>query len=229
MRLAITHRYRFAEASPLVGEELAGAERWDALRTQTHGAFALAATRAAQEARADADETARRRAEALDAVIGDRTVASYGAGTGITELWLKRLRPSRRVVIGEFAPLTALRLGEVMPDVQVALHDFLVDEPLPADLHLFFRVDTELTNAAFAELLHRFAARNVVVVATELLGPRALARELATRLRRGTTRAGLVRTRGVFESLWAPTHDAHRLRIADLDGWLLEPRRPNGG
>ena len=224
MRLAITHRFRFGGDRALVGEELAGAERWDALRMRTQGPFALPDTRASLEARADADDVARRRAEALDAVVGDRTLASYGAGTGVTELWLSRLRPTRQLVVADFAPETVRRLAALLPELEVHEHDLRTDGPLDADLHLFLRIDTEFDDDAFRGVLRRFADVPLLVVATELLSVRAMARELAARLRADTTRAGLVRSRGAFEALWTPTHTARRLRVADLHGWLLEPR-----
>lgn len=142
----------------------------------------------------------------------------------MTELWLARLRPGRRLVVAEFAPETVERLAALFPEAEVVRHDLRTDRPLAADTHLLLRVDTELDHRAFRAVLARLARQRVLVVATELLTPRALARELRTRLRPGATRAGLVRSRGAFEALFAPTHDARRLRVHDLHGWLLEPR-----
>ena len=228
MKLEITHRFRFGSERTLVGPELAGRERWDALRLGSQGPFALPGTRVELEALADADELTRRRAEELDALIGARTLASYGVGTAVLELWLARIRPARHLVVTEFAPETADRLLSLLPELEVHHHDLRRDGPLEADIHLFFRIDTELADGTFRDVLGRFAGARVVVAATELLTLRALARELSTRLRGDATRAGVVRTRDVFESLWESTHDAQRLAIADLHGWLLEPRAARG-
>lgn len=224
MKLAIPHYFDFGAERALVGGELSGAEGWDALRLRTRGAFALPSTREELEARADADALVRERARAIDAVAAARSLASYGAGTGVLELWLGRLRPERSLVVTEFAPATVGALARLLPEFEVRLHDLRKDPPLPAALHLLHRVDTELDDAAFRELLIRFGSVPLLVVATEVLGPRALARELTTRLRPGATRAGLVRSRGAFEALWRPTHVARPLRVHDLQGWLLEPR-----
>jgi hypothetical protein len=43
---------------------------------------------------------------------------------------------------------------------------------------------------------------------------------------RRLTRAGWLRTRYAFEALWRDTHDAQPLRLYDLEGWALTPRRP---
>jgi hypothetical protein len=224
MRLAIPHYFDFGTERALVGADLAGPERWDALRLRTDGLFALPATRADLEARADADALARERARVVDAIAGTRSIASYGVGAGVLELWLRRLRMERRVVLTEFAPETVGRLASLLPELEVHRHDLRLDPPLQADLHLFHRIDTELDDAAFRRALARFRAVTVLVVATELLSAHAFARELRTRLRRHATRAGLVRSRGAFEAVWQPTHRAQPLRVHDLEAWLLEPR-----
>jgi hypothetical protein len=224
VRLAIPHYFDFGADRGLVGDGLAGAERWDALRLRSRGAFALPATRRELDVRADGDAVARERARAIDALAAQASTASYGAGTATAELWLRRLRPDRRVVVTEFAPETVARLAALLPELEVRRHDLRSDPPVDADLHLFHRIDTELDDDTFRGVLARFSRERLLVVATELLGARAVARELRTRLRGNATRAGLVRSRGAFEALWVPTHEATRVRIHDLHGWLLEPR-----
>jgi hypothetical protein len=224
VRLAISHYFDFGTERALVGEALVGPERWDALRLRTDGAFALPATRPELEARADADAVAAGRAREIGAIAGARSIASYGVGAGVLELWLRRLEPERRVVLTEFAPETVDRLARLLPELEVRRHDLRLDPPLEEDLHLFHRIDTELDDTAFRALLARFRDVPVLVVATEVLGPRALVRELRTRLRPHATRAGLVRSRGAFEALWGRTHAARPVRVHDLQGWLLEPR-----
>ena len=228
LKLAISHRYDFGSDRALVGAELAGEAAWDALRLGSGGAFGLPETRAEWAALADADRIAEARARALAALLdrrGVQTLASYGAGAAVTELWLARLAPGRRLVVTEFAPATVERLAALFPEAEVRRHDLRRDPPVAdADLHLFHRIDTELDDESFRAVLARFRAVPVVVVATELLSARAVLRELRTRLRPGVTRAGLVRSRGAFESLWRDTHDGIPLRVHDLHGWLLEPR-----
>ncbi len=224
MRLAIPHYFDFGADRQLVGDALAGAEAWDALRLRSRGAFALPATAAELAARADADADARARAEQIDRLAAGGSLASYGAGTAVLELWLDRLRPQGRLVVTEFAPESVERLRGLLSGLEVRRHDLREEGPLDADLHLFHRLDTELDDETFSAVLRRFAAAPVLVVATELLTPRSVARELRSRLRWSATRAGLVRSRGAFEALWRPTHDAERVRVHDLDGWLLQPR-----
>ncbi|MHB8693442.1 MAG: hypothetical protein ACYDHH_19575 [Solirubrobacteraceae bacterium] len=227
MRLAIAHRYDFGAAAALAGADLADVRAWDALRIESDGAFALPESRAAWLALAG-DGLVRARAEAVDAVLRSRGVASfasYGAGTAVTELCLGRLDPRRRTVVTELAPATAERLRLLFTEAQVLRHDLRNDPPVAGvDLHLLFRVDTELSDDDWTRLLARFRRVPLLVAATELLTPRAVLRELRTLLKPHATRAGLVRSRGAFEALFRPTHEPQRVRLHDLQGWLLEPR-----
>jgi hypothetical protein len=130
-------------------------------------------------------------------------------------------------VLADYAPATVDRLRTLFPRVEVHGHDLRRDPPLPADAHLFHRVDTELSDAQWRETLERFARETVLVVATEIASARRLAHELLQRLRnRRLTRAGWLRTRDAFDALWRDTHDARPLRLHDLNGWALTPRRP---
>jgi hypothetical protein len=225
VRIAIRHRYRFAADGGRVGAELKGPEAWDSLRVQTEGPFGLPATREAWERLAD-EPLVVARAQALDRhLAGARVVASYGVGTGGTELALARLEPGRRLVVTEFAPATTERLAKLFAEADVRSHDLRRDPPISgADVHLLYRIDTELDDDEFAHVFRRFASVPLLVVATELLGPRAVARELVTLVRGGASVAGLVRSRGSFESLWRDTHRASIVGVHDLSGWLLTPR-----
>jgi hypothetical protein len=228
MRITIGHYYDFGSARPVVGDDLVRPETWDALRTKTAGPFAIAATREQLEAEADARLEIAARARAIDSWLAEvdaRTVASYGVGAAVLELWLHRLRPRRRLVLTDYAPETVTRLGGLLPEVEVRIHDLLVDPPLDADAHLFHRIDTELTDDDWGDVLRRFGSERVLVVATEVATLPRLARELLLRARRkGLTRAGWLRTRDAFEALWAETHEARPLAVNDLQGWELTPR-----
>jgi hypothetical protein len=227
MRLAITHRFDFGDDAAVVGDALRGSVAWDALRTRSAGPFALPATADELAARA-VSSAARARAAALGAILereGWTSVASYGAGTAVVEAALLRAAPRLRLVLTEFAPATVARLAQLLPEAAVVPHDLRRDEPVAGvDVHLLNRVDTELDDAAFAQAVERFSTVPVIVVATELLTPRAVVRELLTRRRPGARAAGLVRSRGAFEAIFRATHTLERIRVDDLDGWLLRPR-----
>jgi hypothetical protein len=202
-------------------------EAWDALRTQTSGPFAMAGTRAELEAQADArpeiDARARQISEWLDG-RGAATVASYGVGAALPELWLQRHAPQRRLIATDYGEATIERLRTLLPEMEPVHHDLLHDSPLTADIHLFHRIDTEFSNGQFRALLQRFADVHLLVVATEVTTLRGAVGEVRKALRPGTSRAGWARTRGAFEALWCPTHEFTRLRFNDLDAWALEPR-----
>jgi hypothetical protein len=228
MRITIRHHFDFGDDRHVVGDDLVKPESWDALRTQTSGPFAAAASREELAQMAEARPEIGARAKEIDRWLegsGVRALASYGVGGGVLEWWLERLRPERRLLLAEYAPATAERLRELFPDAEVHRHDLLADSPLPADAHLFHRVDTELTNVEWQATLRRFADERILVVATEVATPKSLLQELLLRLqRRRLTRAGWLRTRGAFEALWRDTHDVQSLHLHDLDGWALTPR-----
>jgi hypothetical protein len=128
-------------------------------------------------------------------------------------------------VLTDFAPQAVARLAELFPEAKVQRHNLLIDPPIDADMHLFHRIDTEFSNAQWYQVLRQFADRPVLVVATGTLGLARVLAELRSRLySRQATRAGWIRTRGAFEALWQPTHDATPRRFHDLEGWALEPR-----
>jgi hypothetical protein len=229
MRLTVPHWYDFGAERELVGDDLVRPEAWDALRTRSDGDFSLPDTREAWERLADERDDIRARCVALDAWLAERGVdrlASYGVGGATVELWLHRLRPERELVLTDYAPATVERLAGLFPEADVRTHDLLSDEPLDADIHLFHRIDTELTNDQWHTVMRRFARVPILLVATEIADLKRIAAEFRGwwYKRHSSTRAGVLRTAGAFEALWRPTHRATRLRFNDLDAWHLEPR-----
>jgi hypothetical protein len=169
-------------------------------------------------------ELVAQRLDAWDA----RSVASYGAGAGLPEVWLRRLRPELELTLTDYAPETADRLASLLPEMGVVRHDLLVDPPLPADVHLFHRIDTEFTNRQWRDILRRFRRERLLIVATEIIDLRRILAEIRNWPRtRRATHAGWIRTRDTFEALWRSTHDAERLHLGDLEGWALTPRTPS--
>jgi hypothetical protein len=225
------HYFDFGPERELVGDDLVRAEAWDALRVRSGGPFAMPETRAAFERSADEQPELAERARIIDRELERRdvqTLASYGAGTGLVEISLERLRPERRLLVTDYAPQTVERLRGFFPAAEVRQHDLIRDGPLEADAHLLHRVDTELTDDEWRALLRRFAAETVVVVVTEVATLPRLGAELLGRVRRrGLSRAGWLRTRDAFEALWKPTHAAVAVDFNDLQGWVLEPRPPH--
>lgn len=226
--ITILNLYDFEGDAELVGGDLARPEAWDALRTRTTGPFALPASEKAlrETARADAELLARAAAIGgwLDSQ-GVNSVASYGVGTGQLELLLHEARPERELILTEYAQGNIAGLRELMPGADVRYHDLLVTEPLDCDLHLMHRIDTELNNADWRKVLDRFSSQRILWVAAGHVGPRQLVLHLLDlRRRRGRARAGLMRTRGAFESLWVATHHAQPIDLCDLPTWVLEPR-----
>jgi hypothetical protein len=226
MRLTVRHHFDFGADRAVVGEDLVRPEAWDALRTQTSGAFALAATRAEWEKTADdhpeLENRARRISELLDA-RGVRRLVSYGAGGATLECWLKRVAPDRELVVTDYAEATVERLGGIFTEAECVRHDLSEDPPLRADLHLFHRIDTEFTNDQWRRIFQRFAGLPVLVVAAGQVDVRGAIAEWRRGRRPGASRAGWVRTRPALEVLWGRTHAARAADVGDLPAWELEP------
>ena len=230
LRVTIRHYYDFGTDRPIVGDDLVRPEAWDRLRTKTSGVFAIPTTREefvrTAEGRADIEGRARAIDEWLERKDA-RVVASYGVGGASLEWWLHKLRPSRKLIVTDYGEATVQRLGEIFPEVDARYHDLRGDEPLAADVHLFHRVDTELSNREWQEVFARFARVPILLVASEVLDLRRLLGELRFRRRmkqRHATKAGLIRSRGAFEALWRRTHTSQPLHMHDLHGWELLPR-----
>jgi hypothetical protein len=228
VRITVPHYFDFGEDRRLVGDDLVRPEAWDAIRISSSGAFALPASRAEWESLVDGQADYAERARIIDRLVTDRgggSIASYGVGVASLELWLSRLRPDRRLAVGEYAPETAARLRELFPEADVHRHDLLSDPPLETDWHVFHRIDTEFTNRQARSVFQRFSDRSVIVVATEVVDWReALNRVWRGVRNRNATRSGYIRNRAAFEALWKSTHDADPVEVHDLQGWALTPR-----
>ena len=230
--LTVRHVYDFGEDRSFVGDDLVRPEAWDALRTKTSGAFSMPSDRAAWEAVAYERADLVGRARAINAWLDEQGVgsmATYGVGGASLEFLLWREALQRRLVISDYGPATVDRLRTVFPEVEVRQFDLLADPPLSADIHLFHRIDTEFANATWRDVLRRFADQRILLVATELIDAKRAAFELlAGRRNPHVSSAGWIRNRASMERLWAPTHTATRLRMHDLHGWDLQPRREGG-
>jgi hypothetical protein len=228
VRLTLPHHYDFGADSDVVGDNLLRPEAWDSLRLRTKGPFTIASDRAELERQADAHREIGDRMKLVDGLLrerGARTLVSYGVGGAVAELWLLRVNPTLGLTITDYAPETVERLHRLLPEVEVRRHDLLRDAPLPGDIHLFHRIDTELDNRQWRGVYQRFAGRTVVVVAGQVVPGSEIPRRLWTSFRhRGATRAGWSRTASAFESLWRRTHRGTHVDLLDLEGWVLDPR-----
>ena len=229
MKITMRHHFDFDADRRLVGDDLVTPSAWDALRVDSAGPFALARSREELERNAKARADLAARAHSIDAWLDASNVGrlgSYGVGAAVLEWWLMHESPQRALLLAEYAPQTLERLKTLFPGVEVHRHDLLRDGPLPADAHLFHRIDTELSDEEWRNVFQRFSAATILVVATEVATPRRLLSEFLLRVRRRRlSRAGWIRTRDAFEALWRETHNAEPLRLHDLDGWALTPRR----
>lgn len=229
MRITLKHRFDFGSDRELVGDDLRRPEAWDALRTRTTGAFALPDSRVEWERVADEHTEIAERARSIHAWLkahGGGSLASYGVGAAVLELWLTRIDPSLDLAVTEYASATVDRLRRIFPEARVLEHDLLRDEPVEAHVHLFHRIDTELDNSTWKAVFERFADQRVLFL-TQPASARLLFAELRKNLvHRRATKAGFVRNRAALEALWSDTHTATApFGGGDVVAWALEPRR----
>jgi hypothetical protein len=138
MRLTVRHHFDFGPDRAVVGDDLVRPDAWDALRTQTSGAFALAETGDEWERTADKhpELAARRIDEVPDRRAGGRLVL-YGVGAATLECWLARHTPARERVVTDYSAATVERLASIFAGADCVRHDLLADSALAADLRLF--------------------------------------------------------------------------------------------
>lgn len=223
MKVTLPHYYDFGPERDRIGAELVRPAAWDAAR-DTEGPFGLPRTREEWERAATDDE---QRARAADVVaiarrLGARTVCSYGVGAALLELGMARA--GLEVTCADYAPRTVARLRELFTESRVVEHDLARDEPLPADLHLMHRIDTELSTPAWRSVFPRFH-QPILLVPTLLLDLERGLKELVLRIvRPRATRAGWVRTEDALRALWQPTHDDERVEVGGAPAFLLRRR-----
>jgi hypothetical protein len=228
VRHTIVHRVDFGADGRVVGADLLRPDAWDALRFETAGAFRIPRDRKELEREAALRPEFGARARALASLVGagPRTIASYGVGGALFEACLLSELPGAALVLSDYAPRTVERLRELFPECRVDRHDLLRDGPLDAGLHVFHRIDTELSNRQWRAVFRRFRYEEVVFVASAILSPDEIVRALrGWRLTRRWTRVGWRRTEDGFDRLWRRTHAATPCELGDLRGWWLRPAR----
>jgi hypothetical protein len=229
MKMTVRHYYDFGPERSVVGDDLVNPDSWDGLRTTTRGVFSIPDSREEFEriARDRADIAAR--ASAIDEWLESghaHVVASYGVGGAALEWWLHTIRSERKLILTDYGEATIERLARILPAIDVRHHDLRKDAPIPADIHLFHRVDTELTNEEWHATFARFRSERVLFVAAEVLDLARLAFEMYSRMRMlgRASRAGFLRNRAAFEALWASTHASEPIEMHDLHAWTLSPK-----
>lgn len=151
-------------------------------------------------------------------------MCSYGVGVAYLERNLLLAAPELELTCTDFAPRAVERLRGLFQEATFVLHDLRTDPPLDSDLHLFHRLDTEFSDDEWPEVFARFRAP-VLVVATELLGLRNIARELLAFVRHPrASKAGWIRSEDALRALWSASHEDRRVELYDLPGYVLTPR-----
>lgn len=212
--LTVRHRSRLVPEWFQAGDETT----WEKMRALP-GPFALPATErewreiAAGSAVVATADGIRRVALGL----GATSLASYGVGCGFVE---SHLLDTFRLTCGDITPDAVVRLARFMPGAEVLVHDLARDKPLPADLHLMHRVETELSNEVWRDVFRRFAGETILVVPGEMISVRQAVG--LWRAKTGTA-AGWARTERALAKLWSGTHAATPVSVGGSRGFVLRP------
>jgi hypothetical protein len=226
VRLTVRHVYDFGPDRDRIGADLADPDAWDDAR-DTAGPFQLPTTREEWERAAGRPELAARAADiaAVARELGVRAICSYGIGTAMLELGLSRRLPAVALTCTDYAPRAVERLRVLFPEAEVVRHDLRTGDPLPADLHLMHRVDSELSNDEWKAVLPRFR-EPILFVPAIVLTFSTVAREVGRRLMKPrATRAGWARNEAALRDLWRATHDDRRVSVGGGPAFLLTRRR----
>lgn len=239
MRLTIKHYYYFGANSEVIGERLVNRNSWDQLRV--HGddpqcAFVLPKDHALWEERCQRDNLLQKRAEAIGRILGsgfDR-IHSYGVGCAYLEFLIKKNNPAISIRCSDYTPQAIERLKILFPEAEVICFNMLEDSWQNFNsrcLHLFHRVDPELSNKEWLsvfEKMSRAGVQHVLFVPSEFL---TLKRIIIQKIKyvifrllgRKMTWAGYLRNYDQFKALIEPFYTIKDIKnIGDLKGFLLE-------
>lgn len=222
MNVPLTVRFRIDLSDTFPGRRLESAEAWDAIR-MTDGAFGAPRSPehlAAIATRPELDGRARAIA-AVAARLGAVRICSYGVGAGGLERRLLDVAGELELVCTDYAPAALELLRASLPEASFVRRD-LRDGPLDGfDLHLFHRVDNELSNREWRRLLAQLREPALLVLAG-FLDRGMLRRIVRLRLERRGARAGWTRTAAAWRRLLRD-YAAEPVRVGDLDGFLVRP------
>lgn len=222
--LALPHLYQFGD-SP--GASLRSAAAWDRLRHSHNEGFVIPTerdewVRAAQQ-RTDLAERARRVAALVDKLEG-RSLASYGVGVAHLEFHIATVAPDIRLLCSDFAPRSVAKLSEIFPEAEIHHHDLRAG-PLPADVHLMHRIDTEFTTRQW-RLIFRTFDGPIIFIPAGLLNATELRTAIASlRSARRATWSGYSRTLPAMLHLWKGSGYQESLAVDGLEKLYLLQRR----
>jgi hypothetical protein len=218
-----THYFDFTSVGVTVGDTV-DREGWETLRA-SGSVFGIPHEREAWEASADSPSLIARAEDIVRIAhrLGARKLVSYGVGGATLELNITRVDPSLELTCTEYAGANVRQLQRLFPEARTIAHDLVAADPLDADLHLFHRVDTELSNKQWHEVLARIEGPVLFVPGSILTWDRFVI-ERRMRTNRAASRAGFVRTAAGVRALWHKSHRAEEIPIGELCGFLLSRR-----
>ncbi|MGI8460472.1 MAG: hypothetical protein ACR2OC_02380 [Solirubrobacterales bacterium] len=231
MKLTVPHYYDFGEDRPLVGDDLLNPDAWDNLRTESNTIFVFHPDREEWDREIAGNAYQERRARQLIEWVepgGVTRIASYGVGPAPVERWVHNLKPNWQLQLTDYGPRTVERLKTHFPEAETRRHNFVLDLPLKAELHLFCCVDTELTDEEWKLVLRNFSACRMLIYPCATFGLLTIVGELRQRgPGKKPTRCGFWRTKSRFDELISATHDLRRLESRRAGtAWLCEPKEP---
>lgn len=220
------------------GRTLRAPGSWDQLRLNGRHdtAYAIPHGRSAWIDRCAQDQPIVERAAAIVDLIRSldvRRVFSAGVGRACLEYNIKRIDPSLHLVCSDFAPRTVEALRQNFGECDdMRLFDIRDDDwPQDVDMHLLYRVDTELDDSEWRstfEAMRRAEVRYVLFVPAQPLSLPVWLREVAKGLLyrardKRFTFAGYMRTTDHIKTLWLEKYVVkQQVLLGGLEGFLLE-------
>ena len=227
MRLTVRHHFDFGADRAVVGDDLVRPDAWDALRTRTSGAFALADTREEWERTADEHPELEARARRLDAVFARRGAGMSpptAIGGATLECWLNRLAPSASSSSPTTPPPPSSGCGRSSPRPSASC---TTCRPIRRSTPICTS-STGSTRSSTTAAGRRSSSGSGTCRSCSSRPGRSISaaplRRCARAAGAGASRAGWVRTRGAIEALWRETHSAVPVDVGDLPAWELAPR-----
>lgn len=242
MKLTIPHYFDFEHKASLIGKHLDTAEGWDRLRGSGEDRMNFAIPETPERWRKNSFEDQDVLRQARD--IADLTKAngfdrinSYGVGTAFLEYHIKRQMKDIYLQCSDYALDGIQRLKHVFNEAdEIIQFDMLRDRWVyngQMCLYLFYRVDTAFTDEEWWHIFRELSTANadhVLFIPCEFLCFKRFVTQkikwaMRTFQKRPLTKAGYLRTKDTFKSLFDPYYVIRKIvRVGSLKGFLLYKR-----
>ncbi len=242
MELTLKSYYYFADEKGELGDGLNRPESWDILRMREDSSlFSIPKERENWQRVCLNNPVLKLRAKEIAKILGTRfnCVYSFGVGVGCLEFLIKKENPVLQLKCSDFASKAVERLKKIFVEAdEITNFDILYgnwDRIEPESICLFCRVDTELSDQQWREVLRKMrlaGVKNILFIPGYLLSVAGIIHQqikyaIFRSLGREMTFSGYMRTKKRFISLLSEFFEIEKIvQIHDLPGFLLTAKDP---